>query len=247
MKKYITIAALLAAGSAFANAVTLDDAVKSGTGTTGANTTCMLDAATGSITAVATLDVGLLKAAMAKNAELSKITLINFDAGSDIGLQTNYSSYDHDDNGNTANTINNSGLWGCWNSGGAYSVGMNSGFESDSFWAGAAAAAVTLTYEYSKGTTASFSLVDAQGNVLQELGGNEAGNTTLRGQGLTFSSVVFNDFVTEYYVFDQVVTGAEAKSLSTAAAVAALPEPSTFGLLAGLGALALVGTRRRRK
>ncbi len=241
MKKYITIAALLAAGSALMNAVTLKDAIA--TGTTG---TCTLNEATGAITAVAVLDITDLQAVMAKNAELSKITLINFDAGSDIGLQTNYSSYDHDGDTSTPNIINNSGLYGCWNGGGAYSVGMNTGFESASFWTDGAAVAVTLTYEYNKGTTASFSLVDAQGNLLKALG-NDEGNKTLRGQGLSFSSVVFNEIVTEYYVFDQVVTIDEAKALSTAAAVAALPEPSAFGLLAGIGALALVGTRRRRK
>ncbi|MDO5464025.1 MAG: PEP-CTERM sorting domain-containing protein [Akkermansia sp.] len=236
MKK--TLIALFALGTA-AMGVTLEDAVATGTGTQ------TLDSATGAITAVAVVDVAKLQTLMIKDAELAKYTIINFDGSSDIGIQTNYSSYDHDSNADTAKVINNSGLYGCWNNGNAYGFGMGTGFESADFWAGGVTAAITLTYEYNKGTTGTFTLLDAEGNVLKNLGGDF--NTTLRGSGLSFSTVVFDsDIVTEGYVFNQVVTAAEAKVLGQAAAAAALiPEPTTATL--SLLALAGLAARRRRR
>ena len=120
MKK--TLIALLIAGSC-AMGITLEDAARTGTG----NLT--LDEATSAITAVAVVDVAKLQPLMAHNAELAKYTLINFDGGSDIGLQTNYGSHNHDGNTDTPNVINTSGLWGCWNGSNAYSFGSNTGFE----------------------------------------------------------------------------------------------------------------------
>ncbi|MBR3927176.1 MAG: PEP-CTERM sorting domain-containing protein [Akkermansia sp.] len=241
MKK--TLVALFALGNA-AMGLTLEDAVA-----VGANT-LTLEQATAAITAVAVVDVDKLQEVMAKNAQPTKLTIINFDGSYDIGIQTNYSSYNHDSNGDTPNVINSSGLYGCWNNGGAYGVGMGSGFESADFWAGGVAAAITLTYEYSKGTNATFVLLDAEGNVLQPVGGTA--NTSLRGQGLSYSSIVFNsDIVTKGYVFNQVVTADDAKALGLAAAAATLapapsiPEPTTATL--SLLALAGLAARRRRK
>ncbi|MBR5213653.1 MAG: PEP-CTERM sorting domain-containing protein [Akkermansia sp.] len=234
-----TLIAFFALGSA-AMGVTLEDAVVTGNGT------LALPESTDAITGVAVVNIDELKAAMSKNAELAKYTLINFDADQDIGLQTNYISYNHDGDDATAAVIKESGLYGAWNNGGAYSVGMNTGtgFESADFWQGGVSAAVTLTYEYSKGTSGTFTLLDTDGNVLKSVGGNY--NTTLRGQGLSFGTVVLNErFVTNAYIFNQVVTADEAKALGQAAAEAALvPEPTTATL--SLLALAGLAARRRR-
>ena len=235
MKK--TLITLLAVASC-AMGLTLEDAVATSNGSA-----ITLNEATSAITAVVVVDIAKLQAEMAKDAELNKYTIINFDSSSDIGIQTNYSSYDHDSNSDTPNLINNSGLYGCWNSGNAYSFGMNNGFESASFWEGGAAAAITLTYEYNAGTSGTFTLLDAQGNVLKSLGGDY--NTTLRGQGLSFSTVAFDaEIVTNAYVFNQVVaTAEEAKALGVAAASTLIPEPAT----ATLSLLALCGLAARRR
>ena len=235
MKK--TLITLLAMASC-AMGLTLEDAVATSNGSA-----ITLNEATSAITAVVVVDIAKLQAGMAKDAALNKYTIINFDSSSDIGIQTNYSSYDHDSNSDTPNLINNSGLYGCWNSGNAYSFGMNNGFESASFWEGGAAAAITLTYKYNAGTSGTFTLLDAQGNVLKSLGGDY--NTTLRGQGLSFSTVAFDaEIVTNAYVFNQVVaTAEEAKALGVAAASTLIPEPAT----ATLSLLALCGLAARRR
>ena len=239
MKK--TIIALLALGTC-AMGVTLEDAIKKGNG----SDTVTLDTATSTITAVATVDVNSLKAVMLAGADLGKYTLIDFidEDTNDIGLQTNYTS--------SANKIATSGLYGIWNQGGAYKIGLETdkgyNFHTETFWSNAAAAAVTLTYSYNTGTTATFTLLDEKGNKLKELGGDW--NTGLKGSTSSFDYVDFDDMVTGSYVFNQVVTVEDAKALSYAAAKAALPtvsvpEPTTATL--SLLALAGLAARRRRR
>ncbi len=237
MKKYITVAALLAAGTAFAGA----DVTFVGSTEDGAEFT--FESATSSATVVATLDVTALSNVMLAGSSLGKYTLIDLidNDSNDIGLQTNYSS-------NGTSLISTSGIYGIWNQGGAYSIGMNSGSlgsESSSFWENETKASVVLTYSYETGTTGVLALGKNIDGAVSYYTYGGTWNTGLRGSTSVFDSVVFDStIVSSADIYTGVVASAEA---AKAMAVAAIPEPSAFGMLAGLGALALVASRRRRK
>ena len=71
--------------------------------------------------------------------------------------------------------------------------------------------------------------------------GSPNGNATSDGE-------IFQGLIANFTVFSSTgYENNEAVLTALGAAPTLIPEPSAFGLLAGLGALALVGTRRRRK
>ena len=229
MKKTLITLLTVAATALSANAASWGDSwLYSENGTT-----ITLDTAQSSLTAVVVLDVEKMKDVMLAGASLSKNTLIDFidTDTNDIGLQTNYSSAD--------GKIANSGLYGTWNQGGAYSVGMNSGFELSTLWDATVAASAVLTYSYSTGTTAAFSALKSDGSMVT-LGGTW--NTTLRGTGFGANEVVFDaNLVEKSFVFNGVSTVEQATYLATTV----IPEPATATL--SLLALAGLAARRRRK
>ncbi|MBP3302430.1 MAG: PEP-CTERM sorting domain-containing protein [Opitutales bacterium] len=240
MKKPITLAVFLAASSFAANAD--PNLVASSTG----GETITFENATGSITVVATIDPETLKATMIAGASVSEPVLVDLNSRvADIGLAVSANARITEAG---ESVIDKSGFYVVLNQSQNYSIGMGNdaglGFETESFWTGVTKASVVLTYGGGMGGTGVFAVEKDVDGVLEYLTFGGEFNEALKDVPLTFDSVVFDkNFVQTASVYDSVVTTDVAKSM----AISAIPEPSAFGLLAGVGVLALVAARRRRK
>ena len=240
MKNIITVAALLAAGAALANA----DAEKIAFDNTVAE--IALNNFTGSAdTIVATFDVDNLKNYLIRGAskETHQLLLLkpaDTDSDSKIGVTTNFSS-------NGTNYVYTSGLYGITHNASNYEIGMSTGTlgsESTDFWSGVTGAVIALSTISSgdnPGTIIGLSLLK-NGSVVDYgytlIGGFKYSNATWDTLAIDTNSVISG------YVENTRYSAEDLKSL---AAASLIPEPSAFGLLAGLGALALVAARRRRQ
>lgn len=231
MKKYITIAALLAAGSAFANAEETFAATKSATITLLFNVSALKDISDVSFDGASeTADFFLFGGKWANDVD-GKLGLAN--------------------NGNSASDT--SGVYSSWVKGSSFAkntaTGLGSIFTSSTNWA--LISAIALAYSFSTPDSGASTVTVAV--LVKDISG------TITEYGDTKSNIVFNGSsgfsatsltVNETYVsrFDYA-TGESFSSVTDAklAATSFIPEPSAFGLLAGLGALALVASRRRRR
>lgn len=244
MKKYITLAALFAAGAAFANAVSLEEATISMGGNTGYNTQG------NNFTVALTLDVTELRTLLEKGQTPAWGTdIINYTCnGTATGVTVN--------GGSSSGAINTSGLYARWGDGtawnnvqwqGDFNLSDVNGNAEGTGWDSVSSAGLVYSFGATAGTAVSFTLYDNVGNTIVNsyvLAGN------LKSQSAGAAALTFGDSVATSYYFDSYMGSNETdmKALSKLAATTApIPEPSAFGLLAGLGALALVGSRRRRR
>ena len=245
MKKYITLAALLAAGTTFANADEIITLTLPGT-------TSDTVASKGSATSIS---VSVDDASGISALAGSERGLYMFCNGGQTNIGTEAGSSEGDWTYDTQTQTASVELWGRKNYGGTnvaaiFDGGLTDGLVLDS---------LTFSTSGLTGTTDDYALyfgiVDdsgaviasgvqnnlgtSAGSIILQTFGNEANETMVWGEGYDILIGIVSEAGSAW----------NSKSYVNGIKVEAtvIPEPSAFGMLAGLGALALVASRRRRK
>ena len=199
------------------------------------------DSVTSAFTMGLTLDVDTVKSHLLADSG-SNQQLINIgtgsaiNIGSRIGLAVCYNG-------------ENSAIQGTWNEAlsstqvpNGFQVGMGMGSFDNLKWNDAAYASLVMTYTYASGATngvtAIFTLADASGNILNQIGGTYASG--LKAQTYDAACMQLGSAVEYACVYNSCFTTDEAKALGTKL----VPEPTTATL--SLLALAGLAARRRR-
>ncbi|MBQ8446079.1 MAG: PEP-CTERM sorting domain-containing protein [Opitutales bacterium] len=233
MKKYITIAALLAAGTSFANALELDDGVKFTTSSFSTENAWTTTESGVSVTLLLKVDAFSALFDSATATARPVFVSVSGSGTNIVGLEAHEGD----------RIVGASGVV----AGGTYdNVYSMAGGDNDSIasidWNDVVAAALTMSFESSaSGTAWALTVLKKDGSYYDQT----ASNAKLRwsNMGDITKIDIDTDVVSEAYAFDGFVSSTDAYSLNKSV----IPEPSAFGMLAGLGAFALVASRRRRR
>ena len=241
MKKYITLAALLAAGTASANAVTLDDATIKQAGNTGYNSQG------GTFSIALTFDIDALREVLERGKTSAWGTdIVSYNCGgTSTGIVVNGASK------YGTPYINNSGLYGRWGNNINHGSTVYSGSTNLATlnWDSVTYAGLVYTFDKNAGTSVALKILGTNGGSgeVVTLVDSYVTNGSLKARGAGSSALTFGEMVTSSYYFNSALSQVDAGSIAySAATTSPIPEPSAFGLLAGVGALALVASRRRK-